>query len=115
MVSKELFLEIMPEYKKYKNIKIEITKNILISLDGQSVFSSVNIYEFAYLCKEWAYSKGFNIEPSIDGYVENKDLWHYNCHILEPYTKNTIFAFKEEFKTEIEAIFQACEWILKNK
>lgn len=64
--------------------------------------SYINIYEFAFKCKEWAYEKNYELR-SWKGYcacVYLLDGYGFN---QKDYTANT----------EIEAIIKACEWILK--
>lgn len=63
----------------------------------------INIYELAYKCKEWA----------------NKQDYDNNCFVTILYENITSRAIITEdgfgfyANTEPEAIFKACEWILK--
>ncbi len=74
---------------------------------------SINIYEFAYKCKEWSLSKGYILSSN-----------NYNnggcCQILKENEddcpecgESTTFKDIHSF-TEIEAIFKACEWLQEN-
>ncbi len=66
-----------------------------------------NIYELAHKCKIWAYNQGYILKSFYtlkQGYA-----------IIETSTgKDEIIDAKISF-TECEAIFKACEWILKRK
>ena len=71
-------------------------------------YDEINIHELAHKCKEWAYNKGFMLLSGL--YIRGK-IW---CEIYKPLDlNNTITQFGED--TEPEAIFKACEWILKQK
>ena len=65
----------------------------------------INIYEFAFLCKEWALTKGYKIQSQLNS--ENKG----HVHISKIADKELANGFFEN--TEVEAIFKACEYILK--
>jgi hypothetical protein len=64
---------------------------------------SINIYELAHRCKEWAYSKGYDIYSDCNG----ADV----CNIGSNYS---IAPFHHNV-TEPEAIFKACEYIMEQK
>lgn len=76
-----------------------------VIMDGSWVESEVNVYEFANECKEWAISKGY-ITHSI------RNLKEYVVYISGDRKEHS-----DDFraKTEPEAIFLACDWLLKNK
>ena len=63
--------------------------------------TTINIYELAHKCKEWAKKKEY---WAISGYDEG-----YFC-MLHDMPDNRFF----NASTEIEAIFKACEWIVEN-
>lgn len=69
----------------------------------------INIYELAHKCKEWATSQGFIILTYGEAYY-NVDV-HYHSNK----SKFGNLAFSADAKTEPEAIFKACKWILDNK
>ena len=112
-LSKELIKNVLVE--ETKNLSEDFTFNIkdsyiLFTDDGESLFE-VNIYEFAFKCKEWAY-KNFKIML----------ISHYmgQCYIngdLSPLKLNwwdNTKSYQTESDTEVEAIIKACEWILEN-
>lgn len=61
---------------------------------------SINIYEFAFKCKEWALTKGYFI------YSTNE------LSFIKTFSLETIETFSNGKDTEIECILKACEWIL---
>ena len=70
----------------------------------------VNIYEFAFKCKEWALKQGYIMK------IEN----HYSNSIQIQIRKNIssskyLEPWKKTFKSEVESIIKACEWILKER
>lgn len=73
---------------------------IIFSYDGEYQFE-VNIYEFAFKCKEWARDK-YNITISSSLYKNYAKSWNINKD--KSYTA----------KTEVEVIIEACEWVLDN-
>lgn len=88
-----------------------------------SAYIEINIHELAHKCKEWAFKKGYfvqsdflevNIYPiEYDGFkmklVQCFDIVPIDC---DSYTEEEIDSFPHN---ETEAIFKACEWILKEK
>ena len=78
--------------------------------DDVKMLGSLNIYELAHKCKEWAVEQGYHINSKC-----------YEIGGLACITDNQggmeILGCMETFhaNTEPEAIFKACEWILENK
>ena len=103
MISKELLSEVLQNY----NIEhFEIDDNYLwIQVDGGYLNKTINIYELAHKCKEWAYN------------TTGMAVW---STVLLNGSKSEVFktAYMEKdfySATESVSIFKACEWILKNK
>ena len=102
MISKELVSEVL----RIKAVYIEGCDHrddiIVIWTDLHSKpLMEINIYEFAFKCKEWAFKN------SKYGICSNPiEAWTWNVE------QDLLI---EEFKadTEIEAIIKACEWVLK--
>ena len=69
----------------------------------------INIYEFAFKCKEWALKKEFIVHSSP---TQKKEF----TSIAQNFNMNQFYYGKNQFYalTEIEAIFLACEYILNN-
>ena len=66
----------------------------------------VNIYEFAFKCKEWAFTSGFELKSGRDNL----------CYFCEYKREDQIDYQNEDYflgSSEIEAIIKACEWILE--
>ena len=101
--SKELLSEVL----EFEVTSIYIAPNLkFIEAQSENRDERVNIYELAHKCKEWAYDNGYYIDSGKHkSYCEAEigDLWG------EP------LGLRPEFKTttEPEAIFKACEYILK--
>lgn len=72
----------------------------------------VNVYEFVFQCKEWAWKnyKILLISQCTGQCYINGDL----SELKLPYWDNTK-SYQVETSTEIEAIIKACEWILKER
>jgi hypothetical protein len=71
---------------------------------------SINVYELAFKCKEWAESNGYVLESStfnLEGFCSIKWIGSGRLKSIpwEP----------QPSSTEYEAIFRACQWILDNK
>jgi len=60
---------------------------------------SINIYEFVFMCKEWVNKQGYWANSGYD----NK----YYCMLRDMPDNQWFYA-----DTEVEAIIQACEWVL---
>lgn len=106
MISKELLSEVL-EIKVFAEIREDddIRNNILVywEFDGYgNECRNINIYELAFKCKKWAYSNS----NEIISYTEGAEI--YQTQLDEKI--KTFYGDTEE-----EAIFKACEWILKNK
>ena len=71
-----------------------------ISKHRDSIQQSINIYEFAFKCKEWARNK-YDITISSSLYKNYAKSW--NIDKDKSYTA----------KTEVEVIIEACEGILE--
>lgn len=75
---------------------------------------SINIYELAHKCKEWAFDKGYIIEVGVHPTIKKDRMDRYYFYkITTDRGKQLVPKFVEVIKTEEEAIFKACELILK--
>ena len=110
MISKELLTEVLPD----KQIdQIRITDNTLWFKKAEMKMSRtwseecINIYELAYKCKKWALDQNCCIRSYIlKQEKEGRARLEYHYLVDMP---SEVF----EADTEYEAIFKACEWILK--
>ena len=105
-ISKELVSEVMDI--KYPFSDVQLNSDILSWLREDVYFEEkvkINIYEFAFKCKEWAFKNKYKIQSQIN--ASNKG----HSHITK---KNDDCWAKGFFEnTEIEAVIKACEYILK--
>ena len=112
-ISKELLSEVL-NYEVYVFLGInknEIDYTCCRDKNEGYIDISINLYEFAFKCKEWAFSKGYIISSGLTPVLGvNKDGW------AEVFSSSTPLDGKlRTFKqlSELEAVFRACEWILK--
>lgn len=86
--------------------------------------ASINIYELAHKCKEWAFetdgiqiihARKYGYGVGVVKYFSSIEV--YNGHYLydpsDELGTSTQVSFETE--TEPEAIFKACQWILDNR
>jgi len=118
MISKELFIEVYGEildrFDSYDGRIIDIKQYLDDSIQVDYIMKgysnsmincySINIYELAHKCKEWALDYVDNIGSGRDKSKLNVGWCICNNGEIQEYAK-----------TEIEAIFKACQWILDNK
>ena len=107
-ISKELVIEVMD--MKYPFSDVQLNSDILSWWREDVYFEEkvkINIYEFAFKCKEWAFKNKYKIQSQIN--ASNKG----HSHITK---KNDDCWAKGFFEnTEIEAIIKACEFILTKR
>ena len=96
LLSNVLYMEVHSNSLAFDNIIFECS----LPLEQK-----VSLYKFAFLCKEWALTKGYKIQSQIN--YDNKG----HSHIYKLLEKEWAKGFFKD--TEIEAIIEACEWILK--
>ena len=101
-ISKELLSEVLNyEVDVFLGInKNEIDYTCCRDENEGYIDISINLYEFAFKCKEWARDK-YNITISSALYSNYAESW--NVDKDKSYTA----------KTEVEVIIKACEWVLK--
>ena len=115
MISKELRQVIEDWYvlktygEVYENLHRDIQADIDHYFDATGQYGQVlSNNDWAALCKEWAKTKGYYLisgKSVSDGYkCFNED---FSLHNGNPCIT--------EYKSEPEAVFKACQWILDNK
>ena len=108
MISRELLSEVIGTSER----DVRLSNNTLICLVGNGSEYRVNIYELQNLCKEWAFSLGYQLHSYYNdmGNVEYSD-----CKIW--FRDNIVWSMVDTdiTSTEPEAVFKACQWILENK
>ena len=107
MISEALLKEVIKKETSITNFIDDSRKiyNIGSTIVIPTTYGShdYNIYELAHKCKEWAWRKGYLLSSSC----RNGDNYAF-CKVYQ-----REIAFRCE--TEPEAVFKACEWILKNQ
>ena len=78
--------------------------------DNEWVNASLNIYELAHKCKEWALKNGYYLraEQGINYY----DTLQWTCFLNKDMDDGADYVDYWNL-TEVEAIIKACEWIYK--
>ena len=113
MISKELLSEVLDLKYPIRIIhhfcKGQNLLNYDLHVECALFQESINIYELAHKCKEWALKK--DKYKWLFSYKAFIDCW---CDIVDNHNrKNIIMSFRAD--TEPEAIFKACQWILENR
>ena len=112
MISKELLSEVLniPRLTVLKiqenNLEFELNRDYPVEPE------SINIYELANMCKEWAIlNSEYQLHGSIFKPYEGSVAFAYDVHTRTGgYSQYYI-----ESDTEHEAVFKACQWILEQK
>lgn len=111
-ISKELLSEVL---------KLEVVKHSLFNKSNKSFnitymqsedslkssWMPINIYEFAFKCKEWAKNKEYIIHSSPTQKREHTAIVQSFDFNNSYYGENQFYAL-----TEVEAIIKACEYVL---
>ena len=117
-ISKELLSEVLKlevvKHSLFNKLNNSFNITYMPSEDSlRSRWMPINICEFAFMCKEWAFRQGYIISSGLTPVLGvNKDGW------AEVFSSSTpldgkLHTFKQ--LSEIEAVFKACEWILESK
>ena len=122
-ISKELIKNVL--VKETENLSDEFTFSIkdnyiLFADEGECQFE-VNIYEFAFKCKEWALINGYLVmSGNCETFKETNKYYdsHDNISILYTYASvRKIGTLRNEIElrgdSEAELIIKACNWILE--
>lgn len=107
MISKELLTEILGiEILSSKPVNQTSTMTYKFYEFGELRESSINIYELAYLCKKWAYTKDYLIDSCFYLHLPEGQI-----HVFWQSRSNWRIEFGGN--TEPEAVFDACQWIFE--
>ena len=108
-ISKELLSEVLNyEVDAFLGInKNEIDYTCCRDENEGYIDISINLYEFAFKCKEWAFKKNYTIVDGIDGIGE--DI----CCImkLNEYSLDSFYKQGNNYHN----VFKACNWILEQQ
>ena len=110
MISNELLTEVLGiKILSFKHVPQTSIIRYKFDCIGEIRDSSINIYELAYKCKEWASKHHYSVmsgwEMTHWGGAYRVDVYRNSDNIL--FSMSTV-------KTEPEAIFKACDYILKD-
>lgn len=132
-ISKELLSEVLEEdvrlgeYNIIDNDGVPQKYNMKITLNGTTlnywryykewddgstmVSCRINIYELQHLCKEWAFTQGYELRSGRD--IDVKEELCYFCEYKQErqldYTNGDYFLADNE----LDSVIKTCEWILK--
>ena len=115
IITKELLRKVLP--KETENLSEDfsfyIDEDYIVFRDEGECQFEVNIYEFAYKCKEWALSKGYTIESHTNrSFISKYNREYFSvAKIFKETDSMRINTINES--TEIETIIKACNWILE--
>lgn len=101
MISKELLSEVTSHNVTSVNC---VKNNTLRYFVSNEFYNTLNIYELAHKCKEWAKNNGYVIGTDLD----RVNVWS----IKDRKIVNNFEVYWEDY-TEYE--IKACEWILKEQ
>lgn len=105
MINNDLLTQILGiEVLSSKPVRQTSTMRYKFDAIGEHRDNSINIYELAYLCKKWAYTKNYLIDSCF-----NKPEGEVLVYWMSKLNKRTEFSGN----TEPEAVFKACEWIFE--
>ena len=123
MISKELLSQVLDKKVVVDDISnIELKENTITFIEdywdedeGSGFYRShtINIYELAHKCKEWAVNLSPN-KHALSSYPRWGDIRNYKKTNGSYYIcQHLVSGVQFEAETEPEAIFKACEWILE--
>ena len=110
MISKQLLSEVLScEILSFylDEVTLLYTYNKIKCID-ENYQDEINIYELANKCKEWAFKK-----DKYKWLFSYKSFTKCHCDIVDNQNRKFIFiSFAGD--NEPEAVFKACEWVLKS-
>ena len=119
-ISKELLSEVLG-YKVVNNVLLLLEDEVMVKLNFeyfQTKYENdeINVYELQHLCKEWAFSEGYQLEISRYWNIPT-----YYCKLVirggdfceECGESRAIYELEDLQETDI--VVKACEWILNEK
>jgi hypothetical protein len=124
MISKELLQRIVNNLTVKEVVSTDdnrIDNNIYYTLEEIDILQSINIYELAYRCREWARNNEYEVSACrpIVSNDEGKAVinYWYKSYIFKfelgaYHGTEQILKFDVNVSSEPEAVFRACEWIL---
>ena len=117
-ISKELVKSVLAKETEYlsDDFTFNIEDNYILFVDdGESQFE-VNVYEFAFKCKEWAFKQGYEIHTNILEVVaifkEVEMICNHGNFERIPLKSWQEVKYDIDTNSEVEAIIEACNWVL---
>ena len=105
IISKELVYEVLGDLQEDETILESRLHLKTLHFKTEYGEDTINIYELAHKCKQWAYKQGFLIGSNCRNGVTVTDINTYT--ILNHFDVDS-----EDF---IEFEIKACQWLLDNK
>lgn len=117
MISKELLSEVLgikysfkiEDYNESNLNNLEWWQNEIY----KEQMHTINIYELAHKCKEWAFNNGYELRNGRD--IDVKEEICYFCEYKQERQLDYLNGDYFLAETEPKSIFKACQWILENK
>ena len=114
MISKELLSEVLKEDLSSNKIEFEQADGVDSSIIVIDNWLTINIYELAHKCKEWAINDDYIIQSEYEGIKDNNPY-----SIIRVYKNGDMvwdnYSYDYAYYDELTGIFKACEWIMENK
>ena len=108
MISKELLSKVLGYEVEIRGFKDKyIPANFEYIVDMIDV-KTINIYELAHKCKEWAYNQGY----VLDCFSKCTEIRKKNEEDILYIERGELF---DDSSYDISLVFKACQWILDNK
>jgi len=115
MISKELLSEVLG----YEVLSYDGTYHTFIKNGITYANYPLNIYEVAYKCKEWVWDNGYQLRSSYKSIIMDREPF---CEVISTNNMNNtseeplyMLVTNQGGISEPEAIFNACEWVYKEK
>ncbi len=106
MINSKLLGEVLGREVKDGTGRIVINDNLVtFAYEGEDMWSDINIYELAFnKCVEWIWEQGYDTNMFRANNIYHVRLWGKNVEDKRFYSNP---------HNKHDAVFQACEWILK--
>lgn len=105
--SKELISEVLSKEVEEERF---IDSNSLTYVNS-GIYEDINIYEFAFKCKEWALRKGFEVRSS--SMLNSDEGMRYWTQLRDVHGNDSLRICTVYADTEPEAVFKATSYIME--
>lgn len=107
MISRKLLSKVLGYDSEFVKLRGSVL-DYKYTFQNKSIKSSINIYELAHKCKEWACENECEVESFIDTFDKTAIA---RANFIHRFDDSKCF----HADSEPEVIFKACQWILENK